>query len=122
MGCKIIFQPDIEVRGKTVLVIPAQNGWQTHNVGRGTGLNPLKSRFWNFRTRRLAAMGAAVAASLSVGLPSYWENLQHQDIHQWISHTHLVLETLESFRPDLLTAVANPKAFLLSGNGSYALS
>ena len=64
----------------------------------------------------------AVAALLWVGILSYREHLQHQSSERWVSHTHLVLEAVASFRIDLLSAQSSQQGFLLTGNETYRAS
>ena len=76
----------------------------------------------NFRARFVFAMSVALAALLSAGAVSYRETIQHQEAVRWVSHTHLVLQTLASFRGELLMARADQRIFLLSRDGDYRAS
>lgn len=77
---------------------------------------------WSVRARLLLALCASVAVLLSVGALAYRESLQRQEREDWVSHTHVVLEALGSFRAALLTAEASQRAFLLTGNENYLVS
>lgn len=76
----------------------------------------------NFRARFVLAMAVAFAALLSAAVISYRETVQHQETERWVSHTHVVLQTLASFRGAVQAADADQRIFLLSRADDYRQS
>ncbi len=119
-AAKSFSSPDIEVRGKTVLVIPAQDGWQIHNVSRGTNSEPSEIEVVELSNpafcshgrgcRRIALAGPAL-------LPGKSPASRQRPVGY--SHTPCLRDSSGVFAGRLADGRVNQKEFLLSGNKSY---
>ena len=76
----------------------------------------------NFRARFLLAMSVAFVALLSSGVVSYRETAQHQETARWVSHTHLVLQNLGSFRGRIQATEKDHRIFILSRSEKFKTS
>lgn len=72
-----------------------------------------------FKTRLIAGFGVALALLICVGALSYWSVVQNANERQWMNHTHLVLEKLDSLSTNLIDAETGERGYLLTGEESY---
>ena len=72
-----------------------------------------------FKTRLIAGFGTALALLICVGLLSYWSVVQNASERQWVNHTHLVLEKLDSLSVNLIDAETGERGYLLTGKEPY---
>ncbi len=72
-----------------------------------------------FKTRLIAGFGTALALLICVGLLSYWSVVQNSNERQWVNHTHLVLEKLDSLSANLIDAETGERGYLLTGKEPY---
>lgn len=72
-----------------------------------------------FRTKLAAALGAALAILVAVGVLSYRRVLEEDQDQLWVSHTHQVLEKLDAVSVDLVDTETAQRGFILTGDKSY---
>ena len=72
-----------------------------------------------FKTRIIAGFGTGLALLICVGVLSYWSVVQNANERQWVNHTHLVLEKLDSLSANLIDAETGARGYLLTGEESY---
>ncbi|MCA1990582.1 MAG: CHASE3 domain-containing protein [Coleofasciculus sp. S288] len=67
----------------------------------------------------LAGFGIASAVLVGINALSYWSSLKHQQTTKWVSHTHQVLQKLESTHAELTEAETGQRGYLITGQESY---
>ena len=72
-----------------------------------------------FKTRLIAGFGTALTLLICVGVLSYWSVVQNATERQWVNHTHLVLEKLDSLSANLIDAETGERGYVLTGQESY---
>ena len=72
-----------------------------------------------FKTRIIAGFGAALVLLICVGMSLLLSVVQNANERQWVNHTHLVLEKLDSVSANLIDAETGERGYLLTGKESY---
>jgi signal transduction histidine kinase len=72
-----------------------------------------------FKTKLFAGAGAALAILLFVGWFSYDSTRRNEKDRQWVAHTHLVLEKLDSVLGNLIDAETGQRSFLFTGKALF---
>jgi signal transduction histidine kinase len=72
-----------------------------------------------FKSKVIAGIGTALLIFISIGLLSYQRLLRARDDVFWVTHTHIVLETLETVQASVISAETNQRGFLLTDDETY---
>jgi signal transduction histidine kinase len=73
----------------------------------------------NFRNKATLGIGLALLAFASIGVFSYNNAIQEENDREWVTHTHLVLENIDSVMIHLTDAETGQRGFILTGEDSY---
>jgi len=62
---------------------------------------------------------AALVILLSIGVLSFRSTLRDEEDRGWVTHTHLVIESLEQILTDITQAEASQRGYMLTGDEQY---
>jgi CHASE3 domain sensor protein len=72
-----------------------------------------------FKNKISAGFGTALAILVLVGVLSYRSMVQSDEDRRWVTHTHQVLEQVDTVVTDLLGAETGERGFILTGETSF---
>jgi signal transduction histidine kinase len=72
-----------------------------------------------FKNKVVAGFGTALLILIFVGVLSYRSMAQSDEDRQWVTHTRLVMETLDAILINLLDVETGVRGYILTGEGSY---
>ena len=73
----------------------------------------------SFKSQLIVGIGAGLAVLLAIGLLSLRSMSRSTADARWVTHTHVVLETLETVQAAVIDAETSQRAYLLSGDAAY---
>src|SRR5579862_5374257 len=72
-----------------------------------------------FKSKVIAGFGAALAILIFIGVLSYRSMVRNDEDRQWVTHSHRVLEQVDTVVTDLLNAETGERGFILTGESSF---
>ena len=73
----------------------------------------------HFKSKLAAVFGTALIILLWIGMLSYRSNVQAEEDHRLVTHTHRVIENLETVLTDVLDAETGERGYIITGDDSY---
>jgi len=72
-----------------------------------------------FKAKLIAGIATAFAILLLVAVLSYTGFVRNSEDRQWVTHTHLVLEKLDSLQIGLIDAETGQRGYIITGEEAY---
>src|SRR5258708_14217239 len=72
-----------------------------------------------FKIKLIAGLAAAFSILLLVAELSYTGFVRNSEDRRWVTHTHLVLEKLDSLQIDLIDAETGQRGYIITGEETY---
>src|SRR5271169_3644557 len=76
-------------------------------------------RAMTFRTKLIGGLATAFAILVLVAVLSYTSFVRNIEDRRWVTHTHLVLEKLDTLQIQLTNAETGQRGYIITGQESY---
>jgi signal transduction histidine kinase len=73
----------------------------------------------NFNNKILAGLGSALAVLLLLACLTYRHLMENDHARTWVTHTHVVLEMIDSVTNDLISAETRQRGYIITGRDDY---